>query len=219
MTESEFTLKAMPPRLPRAAIERERLQREWQRLHDRTAIVLCAQAGFGKTTLMLQWRRRWMEEGALVAWLDCDGEDEPERFTMALLHSLRTASGRPVDPSRQPDTPSGVEALTVLLADVAVRGTQTVLMIDDAERLPEATVRSVLQYLLMNAPANLHVVIGTRMALALQTSELAAKGNYGMLNSEDLRLRLEESMEMLERRLGARRDADDRARLHDATEG
>ena len=29
MSEAELTLKATPPRLPRAALERERLLREW----------------------------------------------------------------------------------------------------------------------------------------------------------------------------------------------
>ncbi|MFL6591753.1 MAG: AAA family ATPase, partial [Luteimonas sp.] len=219
MTESEFTLKAMPPRLPRAALARERLQGEWERIHDHIAVVVAAPAGFGKTTLLLHWRRSWMEAGALVAWLDADDQDDPERFTMALLHSLRSASGRPVDPAAQCTIVPGVEALTRLLSEVAMRGTQTVLMIDDAERLPEGSVRTVLQYLLMNAPANLHVVIGTRVPLPLQSAELAAKGHYATLGADDLRMRLEESMELLERRLGAQLDADDRARLHEATEG
>jgi LuxR family maltose regulon positive regulatory protein len=218
MTESEFTLKAMPPRLPRTAMERERLQRTWDRVHDCTAVVVAAPAGFGKTTLLLQWRRAWMESGALVAWLDADNQDEPERFAMALLHSLRSASGRAQDPAAQCTTVSGMEAVTRLLSEVAMRGTQTVLMIDDGERLPSTAAR-VLQYVLMNAPANLHVVIGTRVALPLQTAELAAKGNYAAVTAEDLRLRLEESMELIERRLGGRLDADDRARLHEATEG
>lgn len=220
MTESEFILKAMPPRLSRAVMERPRLHRAWDRLHDRTAVVVAAPAGFGKTTLLLHWRRCWMEAGALVAWLDADDQDEPERFTQALLHSLQSASGRPMHhPIAQCTTVPGVEALTRLLSDVAMRGAQTVLVIDDGERLPKASVNSVLQYLLMNAPANLHVVIGTRVPLKLQTAELAAKGNYAALTADDLRMRLEESMELLERRLGARLDADDRARLHEVTEG
>ncbi|MUV15787.1 LuxR C-terminal-related transcriptional regulator [Noviluteimonas gilva] len=219
MTEFQLTLKAMPPRLSRGALDRERLQREWDRVHDRCAIVVAAPAGFGKTTLLLQWRRLWMGSGALVAWLDADAEDEPERFTVALSHSLRMASGRAIDPTAQCTAVPGVEALTGLLSDIAMRGTPTVLMIDDAEALPEASVRSVLQYLLMNAPANLHVVVGTRVKLPLQVGELNAKGHYAALNAEDLRLRLEESMEVLERRLGNRLGADDRARLHEITEG
>ena len=46
-------------------------------------------------------------------------------------------------------------------------------------------------------------LLGTRVPLPLQIAELTAKGQYAALTAEDLRLRLEESMEVLERRLGA----------------
>lgn len=92
-------------------------------------------------------------------------------------------------------------------------------MIDDAERLPEATVRQSLQYLLYNAPANLHVVIGSRVPLALQTAELVAKGNFSVVTIDDLRLGLEESLGILERRLGSRLTLDERACVHDVTDG
>jgi LuxR family transcriptional regulator, maltose regulon positive regulatory protein len=63
------------------------------------------------------------------------------------------------------------------------------------------------------------VVIGSRLPLPLQTSELAAKGSFAVLKTDDLRLRFEESIEILERRLGPRLDLDQRAKLHDLTEG
>ena len=217
MTESEFTLKAAPPRMPRAAVERARLHRFWDDVHDRAAIFIVAPAGFGKTTLLLQWRQRWMEQGAMVAWLTADDQDDPARFTMALLQSLHSAYGIGGDErlARKPY----VEALTGMLSEIASRGTLTVIMIDDAEQLPAATMRDALQYLLLNAPANLHVAIGSRVRLPLQTAELGAKGDYATLATEDLRLGLEESIEIQERRFGARLGLDERARLHEVTEG
>ena len=89
MSEAEFTLKATPPRLPRSALERERLLRAWAEVHDRAAIVVVAPPGFGKTTLLMQWQRLWLEQGALVAWLSIDAKDDPTRFVMALLHAVR----------------------------------------------------------------------------------------------------------------------------------
>ena len=58
MLEPEFILKTTPPRLPRTALERNRLSRIWDIVCDRTAIVVFAPPGFGKTTLLAQWRRR-----------------------------------------------------------------------------------------------------------------------------------------------------------------
>jgi LuxR family maltose regulon positive regulatory protein len=222
MTESDFTLKATPPRMPRGAIERERLRTFWDEAHECTALLVVASAGFGKTTLLQQWRRRWLETGAAVAWLSADDRDDPTRFTLALLHALRAASALPALDALDAKPPAnmpGAEALTAALAEIAFRGVQTVLVIDDAERLPEATVRGILQYLLLNAPANLHVAIGSRTRLPLHTAELVSKGNYAKLGTDDLRLRLEESLAIVERRLGDQLGVDERAQLHDVTEG
>lgn len=222
MSEPEFILKSTVPRLPRTALERDRFMRIWDIVRDRTAIAVIAPPGFGKTTLLVQWRRRWLAQGALVAWLTADRQDEPARFSRALLHSLRTASGRSaIDPTPLP-TGGGdqnIDALTGLLAEVASLGKPTVLIIDDVERLPESTSLQSLVYLLYNAPPNLHVMIGSRMPLPFQTGELAAKGNMAVFKADDLRLQLEESIAILEKRFGARLSLDECVRLHEATDG
>ncbi len=218
MSESEFALKATPPRMPRAALERARLQRFWDDVHDRTAITVIAPAGFGKTTLVLQWRRRWLERGACVAWMTADAHDDPARFAEGLLQATREASGRPPAGTTNRDAKSGLEALTVLLSEVAQQGVETVLIVDDAERLPSPTLRGAAQYLLLNAPANLQVVFGSRVALPLQVAELSAKGNYATLAADALRLRMEESIELLAKRL-PQLSVDARAHLHETTEG
>lgn len=215
MSDSEIILKTTPPRLPSAAMERERLVALWDGISDRTAIQLVAPAGFGKTTVLLQWRRRWLERGAVVAWVSCDAEDDPARFIAALCRSVHSASS-----DLGPGSPgSGIAALTDLLSEVAQRGAQTVVVIDEAERLPAATVRTCVQYLLLNAPANLSVAIASRLALPLRVAELAAKGNLATLTTDDLRLRFEESLSILEKNLGARLNLDERALLHETTEG
>ena len=223
MSEAEFTLKATPPRLPRAALERERLLREWVDVHDRAVIAVIAPPGFGKTTLLMQWRRLWLEQGALVAWLSVDAKDDPARFVMALLHAVRrVASSAAVDTlakrfAAQPH--QEMEALTVLLAEIAELGTETFLVLDNAEKLPDATVRESLAYLLYNAPANLHLVIGSRVWLSQLPLEAATKGDFAILGAEELRFRPEESVEVLGQRFGERLSLDDCMRLHEATEG
>ena len=222
MSDAELTLKSTPPRLPRAAVVRERLLRWRDDVHERTATCVVAPAGFGKTTLLLQWRKRWLEQGAVVAWLDADADDEPTRFAFALLHALRGASGRAgfdALAARFADaSPKPMDALTGLLAGIAGLGVETVVMLDEAEQLPAATV-AMLRYLLLNAPANLRVVIGSRVRLPLPETELAVEGNFALLGVDDLRLRLEETLDLLDRRFGPRLGLDDRVRVHEATEG
>jgi LuxR family maltose regulon positive regulatory protein len=222
MFEPELILKSTPPRLPRGAIERARLSKLWRDVRQCTAVGVIAPAGFGKTTLLLQWRRQWLQSGAAVAWLSVDGQDEPARFALGLLRSLRAATARTAfealalrfaeQPQRE------LETMTALLAEIAQIGVETVLMLDDAERLPEASIR-LLDYLLHNAPPNLHVLVGSRRPLAIATAEIAARGNLATLRADELRLSLEEATEILQRRFGTRISLDECARLHEATEG
>ena len=88
---SEFVLKATPPRLPRAALERAHLRDAWRTHHDRIVFTATAPAGFGKTTLLLQWRRWWLDSGANVAWFTAGQADHPARFALALGHAFRAA--------------------------------------------------------------------------------------------------------------------------------
>jgi len=222
MFEPELILKSTAPRLSRTALERPRFVHLWRQLRDRSTLAVVAPAGFGKTTLMLQWRRLWLASGSFVAWSTVDAEDEPARFTRFLLHSLRGATGRAAfEPlaalcSTQPDR--DIEAMTALLAEVANTGVETVLMLDDAERLPPASTQ-LLAYLMHNAPPNLHLMIGSRAPLAIATAELSAKGNLALLQTADLRLLPEESNEILTLRFGSRISPDTCARMHEATEG
>ncbi|KFN50130.1 LuxR C-terminal-related transcriptional regulator [Arenimonas composti] len=218
MSDAEFTLKSTPPRVPRAALLRERLVRVRDDVRESTAVFVVAPAGFGKSTLLLQWRRRWLEKGAQVAWLDADGEDEPLRFARAARFAVRAAIGR----AGSGDDDGGGRAmhvLTGLLAEVARTGAETVLMIDQAERLPAATLHGPLQYLLLNAPGNLRIVLGSREPPALRTAELAAHGHAVVVGTDDLRLRPGEALEVLQRRLGSRLTLAEATRLQDLAEG
>jgi LuxR family maltose regulon positive regulatory protein len=223
MSASEFLLKTTPPRIARAALERIPLKRAWADALDRTALVVVAPAGFGKTTLLAQGRRAWLKRNALVAWLTADPRDEPARFTLAVLHAMRAASGKAGFEIMASQYAGGsehhLEALTTLLREIVRLATEVVLVVDDAERLPPSTVTETLQYLLRNAPHNFHVAIGSRVPLSLGTSDLVAKGNLANLEARDLRLELSESIAILAGRFGPRLSVDDCARLHDAVDG
>ena len=98
--------------------------------------------------------------------------DDPARFVTALSHAVHSASGR-IDHRRR----SGIQKLTDVLSEIAQRGAQTVIIIDDAERLPDATLRGPVQYLLLNAPANLSWRFLRAWRCRCRSPQLAAKGN------------------------------------------
>ena len=123
MGDIQFQLKTAPPRLRRTAPARKRLEHRWAEINDRTAIVVTAPQGFGKTTLLAQWRRNWLERGAFVAWASLDAQDDRARFVDLLLFALRAATGR--DSFAVASTQNSLQAnreldaLTTLLAEVA----------------------------------------------------------------------------------------------------
>ena len=223
MSDAHFQLKTAPPRLGRAVMQRTRLYQRWNEICDRTAIIITAPQGFGKTTLLAQWRRNWLERGVLVAWAALDAQDDRARVVDLLFFALRAATGRESFSAAavqgQLQANRELDALTALLAEVAVLATPTVIILDDAHRMPQATLREVLAYLLNNAPPNLHFVIGSRRPLELDLADLIAGGSLASINVGDLRMSLAESLELLRVRFGNKIGLDDAVHLHDLTEG
>lgn len=223
MSDAHFQLKTAPPRLGRAIAARPRLEQRWAEVCERTAVIVTAPQGFGKTTLLAQWRRRWLEKGAFVAWASLDALDDRTRFVNLLLFALRAATGKESFSAAairgQMESNRELDALTALLAEVAALATPVVIIFDDAHRMPQATMREMLAYLLNNAPPNLQFLIGSRRPLELDLTDLLAGGRMAAIGVGDLRMSLEESLAILRLRFGNRIGLDDAVHLHDLTEG
>jgi len=69
-----------------------------------------------------------------------------------------------------------LNALTLLLAEVASLAKPVVLILDDMRRAPQAALRDLVACLLNNAPPNLQFVIGSRRPLELELTDLVAGG-------------------------------------------
>lgn len=221
--DPELVLKTTPPRSQKTARLRERLSIDSVALADKVAIAVQGPAGFGKTTLLAQWRREYLSRGAVVAWLMLDGHDDGARFTQGLAAAMAIGSGRQAFADMLERMPEygrdELEGLTYWLAEVADLGSETVLILDEADALPEATVRHSLTYLLHNAPPNLRIVMASRKRLNLQVADLLARGLYVRVASDELRFCVEETVAILSSRFGVRIDTDLCVRLNEITEG
>ncbi|HSW27720.1 MAG TPA: AAA family ATPase, partial [Burkholderiaceae bacterium] len=216
----DLLLKVTPPRVPRQQLARPRLQADHERLQEGPVILVQAPGGYGKTSLLAQWRREHLARGRVVAWLTAQPQDDVQRFVQALALAVRTGAGRPTfgHTLLEAATPAGLEGVTIWLADVAQSALDIVLIVDEADRLPEGT-REALAYLLRNAPSNLRAVVAARADCQLGLDDLVSYGMATVVGPTQLRFELEETIELVRGRFGTRVDRDTAARLHELAEG
>ncbi|WP_457096821.1 LuxR C-terminal-related transcriptional regulator [Lysobacter sp. P5_B9] len=219
----ELVLKATPPRLGKGLLLRQNLRLDAPGYEHKAVIAVQAPAGFGKTSLLGQWRRESLARAAVVAWLTLDERDEPIRFVKGLIAASRLGSDRGAFGAGLAgallDEGDALDALTAWLAAVADLAHEVMLFLDDVHALPDATVRTPLAYLLLNAPPNLKVVLASRSRVALPVADMLARGEYATVTAPTLHFRLEDTMALLRARFGERIDADACALLQERTEG
>lgn len=216
----DLLLKVTPPRVPRNLVSRERLKADSPHLLDRPVILVQAPGGFGKTSLLAQWRREHLAHGAVVAWLSAQARDDPRRLVQGLALAVRMGAGRSSfgHVLLEGPVPDELEGVTIWLAEVAQSALRLVLFVDEADRLPDAS-RGALAYLLRNAPANLLCVVAARSDCQLGIDDLIAYGQCVVVGPLQLRLRIEETIELARSHFGPQFDRDTAARLHEMTEG
>jgi len=217
---NDLLLKVTPPRVPRHRVARPRLQIDDEGLRERAVILVQAPAGFGKTSLLAQWRLDHLAHGRVVAWLSAQPHDDTGRFMQGLALAVRTGAGRSTfgHTLLEGAVPAGLEGVTVWLAELAQSAMDIVLFVDEVDRLPEAT-REALVYLVRNAPPNLRTVLAARADCRLEIDDLIAYGSCTVVGSAHLRFQLDETMELVRTRFGTEVDRDAVARLHELTEG
>ena len=216
----DLLLKVTPPRVPRHHVARPRLQSDHEALRDTPLLLVQAPAGFGKTSLLAQWRREHLARGRVVAWFSAQAQDDLTRFVQGLALCVRIGAGRPTFGHTLLDSavPVDLEGVTVWLAEIAQTAMDVVLIVDEADRLPDPA-RAALGYLLRNAPSNLRVVVAARADCRLDVDDLIAYGAGVAVGAAHLAFRIDETIDLVRSRFGDRVDRDTAARLHELTEG
>lgn len=154
--------------------------------------LVVAAAGFGKSTLLGQWREELVSRGTLVAWLTCDEEDaDCGRFCIYMANALH-AGGVPIDPAMLSAIDGVNEVdwqrlLGHLLGEVASLPGPVVLILDDFERTDSPEILRFLEVLLSGMPHNMHLAVASRIRPNLSLSRLSARGLVREVDGDTLR--------------------------------
>jgi LuxR family maltose regulon positive regulatory protein len=216
--------KLLPPRQARKLLPRERLMARLLDARRQRCVVIQGQAGAGKTSTLMAWRKTLLSLGFDVSWLALSAEDnEPTRCFDCLVASLAGADAAIArDAARLTGSAEDDDAIEqwviAVVQALSQRERELVLMIDDLHHITDARIFRALQWLLDYAPPQLHLALSSRSALPLALEPLRAQGSLTEIDMRDLRFSAEESERFLCEQLGtiSPRDA---AALHALTDG
>src|SRR5829696_9778906 len=89
-TDSLVYTKLRPSQARPELVARLRLTATLEREPGRKLTLISAPAGFGKTTLLVEWLRERTDGEGYVAWVSLDeGDNDPVRFLSYLVAALR----------------------------------------------------------------------------------------------------------------------------------
>ncbi len=190
-----FAIKFQAPPLRQNRVERPRLIRKLDESYHAGSrlTVICAPAGYGKTTLAVEW----LQQGKQYTWLNLDeAENDPIRFFMCLVTALQkidknlglgTLSLLSIP---QPAVPENI--MGELINDISIIGQPFFLVLDDYHNIRTTQIHDALEFLLNNQPPNLHLVITSREDPAFPLGRLRASGQITEIRARDLRFTLDE---------------------------
>lgn len=217
--------KVQAPVLRDETLARDRLL-EWldAKIHHRLVLVI-AEAGYGKTTLLADFTRRTRLR---TIWYRLD---ETDRDWVTVLHHL-VAAGRRADAnfgsatwSLLGELSSGGASMGTILAtfvrDLQSLGDEgTVLILDDyhlVESRPD--LQRIVREIVTHAPERLSVVILSRRAPILPIARLRALGEVAEIGRDALRFEATETERLFRETFGRPLEPDILAELDRRTEG
>jgi LuxR family maltose regulon positive regulatory protein len=216
--------KIVPPRLPADLIDRPRLAGLAERAETKRLTIIKAPAGFGKTSLALSWLDPLRANGAQVAWLSLDAEDdEPARFLNYLAHALRHACGNvgatAISLTADAAFVPSHAVVSTLINELVEVDDEVVLFLDDYHLISVPAVHDAMSFFIEKAPSHVHVVICSRTEPSLPLARLRAGDDLLEIDASALRFDFDETRHFVEHALPGMLNASHIETLFASTEG
>ncbi|MCB0225647.1 MAG: hypothetical protein KDI02_18295, partial [Anaerolineae bacterium] len=214
--------KLHQPRLSPDLVPRPHLIEYLNHNPHRPLTLIVAPAGFGKTTLAVEWLQSRTQP---VAWLSLDqGDDELRHFLRYVLAALQT-----IFPDSMSDSLSLLQGLelppvdylrTIFINELAAAAQNFTLVLDDLYLVQTPSIYQFLEKVIDYLPEQAHLVLISRLDPPLPLARLRARGQMTDVRTGDLRFRPTEIAAFLEQTVGRERlPAEGIAAVVEQTEG
>ncbi len=215
--------KFSPPRIGTKHVLRGNLLAQLERMHHCRLALITGAAGYGKTTLLAQWRQSRLKAGAEVVWVSLTVEDNSyAAFCSALLEALRRLGiDVDIDLLRDENAATAMDATIAAIVDAAAMlAKELYLILDDYQHVEVPLAHKLIQKLLDHGPGNLHLVLASRVTPPFSLSRLRVMDQVAEIESVELPFDMAETRAFIEENLGANRiNADELSLIHDLTSG
>jgi LuxR family transcriptional regulator, maltose regulon positive regulatory protein len=188
--------------------------------------VISAPVGYGKTTLLVHWRR--VEEAEVpFAWVTVDEQDnDPIRLWSHIVEALRQIL--PEEEGFGADVLVGMSAvgqrfvetaLSMLINRLAELPHPVVLVLDDYQFVTGEVSHNSVAFFVEHLPENVHLVISGRSDPPLPLGGLRARAEMNEIRTEELAFTEEEAVCLLNEKMGLGIGPEDISVLVERTEG
>ncbi len=212
--------KIQLPPLRSGHVARERIQLQIEADSTARLVLVSAPAGFGKSTVLIQWAHGLRERGVLILWYALDERDnDPARFTAYLLATFRTHEVIFASLPDHEEQANLQDAVDQILNAATATDTSIVLILDDYHLISESRIHDAIGRMIDHMPSNMRLVIGTRADPPLQLARLRVRGEIAEIRMRDLRFNASEMRDWLDASLGWHPAQTTIAELDRTTEG
>ncbi|WPN44802.1 MULTISPECIES: LuxR C-terminal-related transcriptional regulator [unclassified Pseudomonas] len=205
-----------PASLP-GQLERSTLLAQLEQYEGVRLILISACAGYGKTTLLQQYRERCINAGRRVLWCNLDQADnEPARLLHVLSIGLRELG---LLEEYTPDEGEPARYEQWLLEHLAASSETFTLLLDDFQAIDNPQALDFFQRLLKALPVGSTLAIAARTTPDINLGRLRARGELLEIGTDALRLSIEETAGYILQKRQLPLDAVDIGNLHQRCEG
>ena len=215
-----FESKFERVRAPRDALVRARCTDVLRESAPRL-VLLAAPPGFGKTTLLAQWRE--VDDRAFACVSLDSGDNDPVTFWSYIVQAIRHAvpewGAAALGALREPRADVVDTVVPAVLSGLEGLGEKLVLVLDDYQEITNRLCHDSLNFFLERAPSNVTLALSTRSDPPIPMGRLRALEELLELRAVDLSFTEDESATFLNEILHLGLATETLGVLHERTEG